>query len=194
VSSPSPRVRGEGRGEGPLGWDKPRDEDLQRRCANLSAQNRGEAPSPSGLRFSRPLPAQRGEVKRRRADKQNRSRDTLPRPSFAHHHDAISKIDRPRQTHDPEKWCPVFGQDHAQKMKEAKRRKAHANHCRATSTNVAARRCLGAAARHIGARPPSGASPRHSPPAITPMAQPQNRVSSRRGVQVFCPFAADALS
>jgi hypothetical protein len=27
------------------------------------------------------------------------------------------------------------------------------------------------------ARPPSGASPRHSPPALTPMAQPQNRVS-----------------
>jgi hypothetical protein len=28
---------------------------------------------------------------------------------------------------------------------------------------------------------------RHSPPAITPMAQPQNRVSRRRIAQVFCP-------
>ena len=44
-----------------------------------------------------------------------------------------------------------------------------------------------------GARPPSGASPRHSPPATTPMAQPQNRVSARHGAQVFCPFAAHAL-
>jgi hypothetical protein len=44
-----------------------------------------------------------------------------------------------------------------------------------------------------GARPPSGASPRHSPPATTPMAQPQNRVSAKYGAQVFCPFAAHAL-
>jgi hypothetical protein len=29
---------------------------------------------------------------------------------------------------------------------------------------------------------------RHSPPAITPMAQPQNRVSRRRTAQVFCPL------
>jgi len=32
---------------------------------------------------------------------------------------------------------------------------------------------------HHGTRPPVGASPRHSPPALTPMAQPQNRVSRR---------------
>jgi len=37
------------------------------------------------------------------------------------------------------------------------------------------------------ARPPSGASPRHSPPATTPMAQPQNRVSSRHGAQGVLP-------
>jgi hypothetical protein len=37
------------------------------------------------------------------------------------------------------------------------------------------------------ARPPSGASPRHSPKASTPMAQPQNRVSSRRGAQGVLP-------
>jgi hypothetical protein len=37
-----------------------------------------------------------------------------------------------------------------------------------------------AAARPLGeARPPSGAPPRHSPPAITPMAQPQTRVSAK---------------
>jgi hypothetical protein len=48
-----------------------------------------------------------------------------------------------------------------------------------------------AAARpHREARPPSGAPPRHSPPAITPMAQPQNRVSARRGGAVFCRHAA----
>ena len=29
---------------------------------------------------------------------------------------------------------------------------------------------------------------RHSPPAITPMAQPQNRVSRRRTSRVFCPL------
>ena len=29
---------------------------------------------------------------------------------------------------------------------------------------------------------------RHSPPAFTPMAQPQNRVSRRRTSQVFCPL------
>ena len=77
---------------GPLGRGELHGQNLQLRCANRSAQNRGEAPSPSGLRFSRPLPAQRGEVKRRRADKQNRSRDTLPRPSFANHN---AKIDSP---------------------------------------------------------------------------------------------------
>jgi len=43
----------------------------------------------------------------------NRSRGAPSRPSFAspQRHEKI----RPRQTHDPEKWCPVFGQDHAQK-------------------------------------------------------------------------------
>ncbi len=45
-TSPSPRVRGEGRDEGPLRWP----------------QNRGEAPSPSLASLTRPLPAQRGEV------------------------------------------------------------------------------------------------------------------------------------
>jgi hypothetical protein len=87
----------------------------------------------------------------------------------------------PPATHDPEKWCPVFGRDHAQR-REAKRRKAHANHVRAAPKDVAIRRCLQRGCAPLSrARPPSGATPRHSPPAITPMAQPQNRVSSRRG-------------
>ena len=42
-----------------------------------------------------------------------------------------------------------------------------------------------------GARPPFGAPPRHSPPATTPMAQPQNRVSRRsQARRVFCPLAS----
>jgi hypothetical protein len=79
------------------------------------------------------------------------------RPSFAspQRHEKI----RPRPTHDPQKWCPVFGQDHAQRRG---RRSAERRMPTATSTNVAARRCLGAAARQIGARPPSGATPRLS--------------------------------
>ena len=38
---------------------------------------------------------------------------TPMRPSFAspQRHEKI----RPRPTHDPQKWCPVFGQDHAQR-------------------------------------------------------------------------------
>jgi hypothetical protein len=40
------------------------------------------------------------------------------RPSLANHH--APKIDSPPAiTHDPEKWCPVFGQDHAEKGGEA---------------------------------------------------------------------------
>jgi hypothetical protein len=39
-------------------------------------------------------------------------------------------------------------------------------------------------------RPPSGAPPRRSPPAITPMTQPQTRVSAERGGTVFCRHAA----
>jgi hypothetical protein len=52
-----------------------------------------------------------------------------------------------------------------------------------------------AAARFLARRAPAFRRSRwrHSPPAITPMAQPQNRVSSRRGVEVFCPFAAQRL-
>jgi hypothetical protein len=80
--------------------------------------------------FSLPLPAQRGEVKRYCAGKQARSRDTLPRPSFARHHDAISK----------NRFAPG-------NKREAKRRKAHANHVRAAPADVAICRCLKARLR-----------------------------------------------
>ncbi len=59
-AAPSPRVRGEGRDEGasPLGAELGRG--LQRSRLVRSAQNRGEAPSPSFAPLARPLPA-RGE-------------------------------------------------------------------------------------------------------------------------------------
>jgi hypothetical protein len=98
---------------------------------------------------------------RHHADEQNRSRDTFTCPSLAYHHAK-------------NRFAPC-------NKREAKRRKAHANHVRAAPANVAIRCAFSAAARQLGARPPSGATPRHSPPAITPMAQPQNRVSSRHG-------------
>jgi len=41
-----------------------------------------------------------------------RSRDAL-RPRLANHED-----DSPPSSHDPEKWCPVFGPDHAQERGE----------------------------------------------------------------------------
>jgi hypothetical protein len=97
------------------------------------------------------------------ADKQDRSRGASLRPSFARHHDA------------EEASCK-------QRNKEG-RRSAE----RRIVSPIAAR----AAARpHREARPPSGAPPRHSPPAITPMAQPETRVSARRGGAVFCRHAA----
>jgi hypothetical protein len=78
------------------------------------------------------------------------------RPSCAYDHER--KIDSPPATHDPEKWGPVFGPDHTRR-REAKRRKAHANHVRAAPTNVAVRRRhLRGCAPFSEARPPSGAS------------------------------------
>jgi hypothetical protein len=65
--------------------------------------------------------------------------------------------------------------------REAKRRKAH---CSPIAACAAARlssppRPLARESQGRGPRPPSGAPPRHSPPAITPMAQPQTRVSAK---------------
>ena len=48
------------------------------------------------------------------ANSTNRSRDARCARVLLHHN-ATKKLTRPRHTHDPEKWCPVFGQDHAQK-------------------------------------------------------------------------------
>ena len=96
------------------------------------------------------------------------------RPSSAHHH-APKKI-RPQQKG---------------------RRSAERRMCQPYPRSSDKRRRLPMLQRGCaplsGARPPSGASPRHSPPATTPMAQPQNRVSAKYGAQVFCPFAAHAL-
>src|SRR5262249_13802950 len=80
----------------------------------------------------------------------------------------------------------------------AERREAHAKlcpRCANKCTQFAPLICY-AAARFFrrGALAFRRSRWRHSPPATTPMAQPQNRVSSRRGAKVFCPFAASALS
>ena len=104
-----------------------------------------------------------------------------------------------RRAHAPEFCSPpprqgIFASRH--RNREAERRKAHANHVRATQTSE--RAC--APHLHRGCATSAGGAPafrrsrlRHSPPAITPMAQLQNRVSARHGVQEFCPFAACAL-
>jgi hypothetical protein len=58
-------ARGEKVGtRGPLRRARSRKQYLQRCRADRSAQNRGEAPSPSVASRPRPLPAQRGEVER----------------------------------------------------------------------------------------------------------------------------------
>ncbi len=83
-------------------------------------------------------------------------------------------------THDPEKWYPVFGSDHA---REKGRRSAE----RRMPTII--RAFFGARQRaKIGARSSSGASPRHSPAqSQPPLAQLQNRVSSDKACREFCP-------
>ena len=84
------------------------------------------------------------------AEMRNRSRDALPCPSYAHHHDAIPKIDSPPAN------------------------KGRLSAERRIVLPIAA--C--AAAHPDQMRPPSGTSPRHSPGRTHPaLAQPQNRVS-----------------
>ena len=80
--------------------------------------------------------------------------------------------------------------------REAKRRKAHVPTMSAQPQQMSpSASALSAAARLYRRRARLPALlPRHSPPATTPMAQPQNRVSSRHGAQVFCPFAPYASS
>jgi len=108
----------------------------------------------------------RGRIKR------NRSRDAFMRPSFANHDDAKNRFAS------------------GNKKREAERRKAHAIHVRAAQTSVrsCATHLLRGCAPFRGTPPFRRSRSRHSPPAITPMAQPQNRVSRRRTAQVFCPF------
>ena len=107
-------------------------------------------------------------------DVENRSRDALTRPSFAHHHDASSK----------NRFASC-------KQREAERRKAHAIHVRAIAnkcTQFAPLVCSAAARILLRGAPAFRRSRlRHSPSAVTPMAQPQNRVSRRRTWRVFCP-------
>jgi hypothetical protein len=106
----------------------------------------------------------------------NRSRGALLRPSFAHHHHAIPKIDSPpanKGGRSAERRNPTIG--------------------RAASTSIAAHRCPGAAARpslllprlrgrvREGARPPSGASPRLSPKRASACAQPRPRFTRTSG-------------
>ena len=121
-----------------------------------SAQNRGEAPSPSVASLLRPLPARRGEVK-----KKSRSRGAILRPSYAHHHDAI-----------PKKFAPG-------NKREAKRRKAQSNHW-PRSTNKRCRRSMpgrGCAPYRRRARLPALHRGTRQAERIQPVAQPQNRVS-----------------
>ena len=143
-SLPLPACGERGGVRGPLGQDEPHGQNLQRHCGNLSAQNRGEAPSPSVASLPRPLPAQRGEVKRHvRGQTKPFSRRLRARalPTTKHQNKLASGNKR-----------------------EAKRRKAHANHVprSADKCTQSAHLICCAAARHIGARPPSGASPRLS--------------------------------
>ena len=106
------------------------------------------SPSPASLRYAV-------------ADKQNRSRGALMRPSFAHHHHAIPKKIRPQQIKGgeaPKGAIQPLAAQHRQALPP-----------------IDARARLRAITE---ARPPSGASPRHSPGRTHPaLAQPQNRVS-----------------
>jgi hypothetical protein len=73
----------------------------------------------------------------------------------------------PAYHHAPGRLAPA-------KKREAKRRKAHANHSAPHQQTSPFADASGAAARRIGARPPSGATPRHSPGRThPPLAQLQ---------------------
>ena len=83
------------------------------------AQTRGQAPYPRHCERSEAIqsfePQGSGLLRRfapRNDEIKIRSRDAL-RPRLANHED-----DSPPSSHDPEKWCPVFGPDHAQERGE----------------------------------------------------------------------------
>jgi hypothetical protein len=103
---------------------------------------------------------------------------------------------RSRDAHAPELCRPRRqGKNRLKQIREARRRKAHANHVRAAATDVAIHRCLRRGCAPLsGARSPSGASPRHSPPAITPMAQPQTGFPQDTARKCFARSPHNALS
>ena len=103
-----------------------RGEKVEMRGRFRLARNSSNAPSPGLLRNPTSPARRRGEEPSRPADKQNRSRGALVRPSFANH-DAISK----------NKFAS------GNKKREAERRKAHAIHVR-----VCADKCARTCATH----------------------------------------------
>ena len=114
----------------------------------------------------RALPARRGEVNPDRPHKQNRSRGALMRPSFVH--DDHAKIDS----------LPA--------IKEGSGAPKGACHpCPRKKRGCALLLKRRAAFRRSRLR--------HSPPATTPMAQPQNRVSRRRTLLSVLPAWPDCL-
>ena len=95
---------------------------------------------------------------------------TRPAPEFCQppSHERRSFRNPPPAAHDPEKWSPVFGQDHAPK----KGGEAPKGACQPSSAPH------GRGSALIAARSPSGASPRHSPGRSQPaLAQLQTRAS-----------------
>jgi hypothetical protein len=101
--------------------------------------------------------------------------------------------DLPPTAHDPEKWCPVFGRDHAQK-REAKRRKAHANHVRAHRQTSPPADASSAAARHSRGRARLPALHRGTRHRLLPRwLSPRTGFPQGTAYQVFCPFAAQRL-
>jgi hypothetical protein len=131
--------------------------------------------------LSTPLP--RGE----RAHLRRRARLTHQRPRS----EAFSRHNRARVL------LTTTTLSRARQKREAKRRKAHvptmSAHAQTSVRSLRQLICKRGCAPLSEARPPSGASPRHSPPATTPMAQPQNRVSSRRGAPGVLPVRRTRL-
>jgi hypothetical protein len=112
---------------------------------------------------------------------------TLTRPSFAHHH---AKKESP-----PARMIPKSGvrlSDKIMRTKEGSGAPKGACHPCPRYADKFARTCATHPLR--GCAPFRGTPAfrrsrlRYSPPAVTPMAQPQNRVSRRRTSRVFCPL------
>ena len=101
-----------------------------------------------------------------------RQTKSFSRCVFANH-EAHQKAGLP--THDPEKWRPVFGRDHAYKegRRSADRRTVHVRAAQTSVRELAQLICCAAAAL-VASRSPFGAPPRHSPGRThPPLAQLQ---------------------